>query len=70
MLADHCVPLQNYSRDVLAFLFLVLTLVALATSRQPSKQPVLLNRKQTEEWKGWMQVRPLSSHVQRSNSKI
>lgn len=48
--------MQSYSRDVLAFLFLVLTLVAMATSRVQHKVPLLLNRKQTEEWKGWMQV--------------
>ena len=47
---------QSYSRDVLGFLFLVLTLVALITSRNRVKAPLLLNRKQTEEWKGWMQV--------------
>ena len=50
------IVLQSYSRDVLAFLFLVLTLVAMATSRVQHKAPLLLNRKQTEEWKGWMQV--------------
>jgi hypothetical protein len=37
--------------------FLVLTLVAFSTSLQPVRTPLLLNRPQTEEWKGWMQVR-------------
>lgn len=39
-----------------AFIFLILTLVAIGTSMQVIKQPVLLARQQTEEWKGWMQV--------------
>lgn len=54
--------LQAYSRDLLAFLFLTLTLVAMATSRVQHKTPLLLNRKQTEEWKGWMQVLFLLYH--------
>ena len=47
---------QSYSRDVLAFLFCILTLVAWITSNKPGRGTVLLNRPQTEEWKGWMQV--------------
>ncbi len=47
---------QAYSRDLLAFIFLVLTCVAFGSSLQTLKSPVLLNRSQTEEWKGWMQV--------------
>lgn len=49
---------QSYSRDLLGFLFLVLTLVAGVTSLKAARTPVTLNRAQTEEWKGWMQVRP------------
>ena len=49
--------LQAYSRDLLLFLFLILTIVAFATSMQPVKRELILNRPQTEEWKGWMQVR-------------
>jgi N-acetylneuraminate 9-O-acetyltransferase len=48
--------LQNYSRDIMGFIFLTLTLVAFATSMHQTKAPQLLNRLQTEEWKGWMQV--------------
>ena len=50
--------LQSYSRDLLAFLFILLTLVAAVTSRTPFRTPPLLNRGQTEEWKGWMQAPP------------
>ena len=48
---------KDYSRDVLGFIFLALTLVAFFTSLKQCRVPVLLNRQQTEEWKGWMQVR-------------
>jgi hypothetical protein len=48
--------LQSYSRDVLTFIFLVLTLVNLWKAMKKYKAPELLNRHQTEEWKGWMQV--------------
>ena len=48
---------KSYSRDVLGFIFLGLTLVAFFTSLKQCRVPVLLNRQQTEEWKGWMQVR-------------
>ena len=47
---------QSYSRDLLAFLFCILTLVAWITSNKPGRGSLLLNRPQTEEWKGWMQV--------------
>eukprot|EP00884_Botryococcus_braunii_P012312 jgi/Botrbrau1/21081/Bobra.0144s0079.1 len=53
---------KNYSRDILSFIFLVLTLVAFATSLHQCKAPQLLNRQQTEEWKGWMQVLFLLYH--------
>ena len=49
--------LQSYSRDVLVFIFGVLTCVAFGSSLTAVKAPSLLNRSQTEEWKGWMQVR-------------
>lgn len=55
-LALNLLGLQSYSRDVLAFLFVILTLAAAVTSQNKVKAPLLLNRKQTEEWKGWMQV--------------
>lgn len=48
---------KAYSRDLFIFLFVVLTSVAAGSSLQQVKQPLLLNRPQTEEWKGWMQVR-------------
>ncbi len=48
---------QAYSRDVLAFVFAALTLVAAWTSTTKARAVVLLNRQQTEEWKGWMQAR-------------
>ena len=48
---------QHYSRDVLSFIFLVLTAVNLWKAlRAYNKGPDLLNRQQTDEWKGWMQV--------------
>lgn len=49
--------MQHYSRDVLSFIFLVLTAVNLWKAlRAYNKGPDLLNRQQTDEWKGWMQV--------------
>lgn len=53
---------KNYSRDLFLFLFAVLTAVAFGTSLQTIKAPLLLNRQQTEEWKGWMQVLFLLYH--------
>ena len=50
-------PAQSYSRDVLTFIFVVLTMVAAWKSMRKYKAPDMLNRWQTEEWKGWMQVR-------------
>ena len=47
---------KSYSRDVLGFIFLALTLMAGWTSLKPCRTPMLLNRQQTEEWKGWMQA--------------
>ena len=48
---------KEYVRDRFAFIFLTLILVAGWTSTAKVKAAVLLNRQQTEEWKGWMQVR-------------
>lgn len=53
---------KEYSRDLFLFLFLLLTSVAYGASRQTARAPVLLNRPQTEEWKGWMQVLFLLYH--------
>lgn len=53
---------KSYSRDVFLFIFLVLVLVAGATSLRSVRAPQLLNRAQTEEWKGWMQVLFLLYH--------
>ena len=48
---------KEYVRDRFAFVFLTLILVAGWTSTAKVKVAVLLNRQQTEEWKGWMQAR-------------
>lgn len=47
---------KRYSMDIFLFIFIVLTIVAFGTSLQTLSKPILLNRPQTEEWKGWMQV--------------
>lgn len=60
----HGQLLQSYSRDLFFFLYFLLIIVsAMATfkihhDKSPfSVKPILyLNRHQTEEWKGWMQV--------------
>jgi len=46
---------KQYSRDMYTFLFALLVLVALVFTVRKTPQK-LLNRDQTEEWKGWMQV--------------
>lgn len=46
---------KQYSRDMFVFLFFVLVFVAVVFSIRKTKDK-LLNRDQTEEWKGWMQV--------------
>ena len=56
--------LQNYSRDLFLFLYFLLIIVAAITSFKvhqdkstlTGKSVLYLNRHQTEEWKGWMQV--------------
>ncbi|GBF88415.1 CAS1 domain-containing protein [Raphidocelis subcapitata] len=53
---------KAYDRDLFLFIFLVLTIVAFSTSLQPVRTPLVLNRPQTEEWKGWMQVLFLLYH--------
>lgn len=58
-----CCGAQHYSRDVLSFIFLVLTAVNLWKAlRAYNKGPDLLNRQQTDEWKGWMQVGGLNAN--------
>ena len=48
---------RTYNRDLFMFLCLLLFAVAMVfTTRELSKEGKLLNREQTEEWKGWMQV--------------
>lgn len=53
---------KEYIRDVFLFIFLVLTLVAGSYTMRQGRAPVLINRQQTEEWKGWMQVLFLLYH--------
>jgi len=53
---------KSYSRDVFWFITLVYIGVALATVKANPKDTSLLNREQTEEWKGWMQFLFLMYH--------
>lgn len=53
---------KEYIRDVFLFIFLVLTIVASSYSTTQGRAPRLINRQQTEEWKGWMQVLFLLYH--------
>jgi hypothetical protein len=48
---------KRYIRDVFLSIFAVLSLVAGAYTTRSGRAPVAANRAQTEEWKGWMQVR-------------
>lgn len=53
---------KEYIRDVFLFIFLVLTLVAGSYTMKKGRAPVLINRQQTEEWKGWMQASQPCAH--------
>ncbi|EEC75116.1 hypothetical protein OsI_11296 [Oryza sativa Indica Group] len=61
---------NNYSRDMFLFLYFLLIIVAAMTSFKvhqdkssfTGKSILYLNRHQTEEWKGWMQVLFLMYH--------
>ncbi|KAF7042432.1 hypothetical protein CFC21_052040 [Triticum aestivum] len=61
---------KNYSRDLFLFLYFLLIIVAAVTSFKvhqdkstfTGKSVLYLNRHQTEEWKGWMQVLFLMYH--------
>ncbi|KAF3449891.1 hypothetical protein FNV43_RR05970 [Rhamnella rubrinervis] len=60
----------NYNRDLFVFLYLLLIIVSAMTSLKKhndrsaftGKSILYLNRHQTEEWKGWMQVLFLMYH--------
>lgn len=61
---------KNYNRDLFLFLYAILIIVAAMTSLKKhndvsafsGKSILYLNRHQTEEWKGWMQVLFLMYH--------
>lgn len=48
---------KQYSRDIYIFIFFLLVFVAVVFTIKPTSDKIL-NRDQTEEWKGWMQVGP------------
>ncbi|KAG2309015.1 hypothetical protein Bca52824_028763 [Brassica carinata] len=68
--SKRCLHVQNYDRDLFLFLYCLLIIVAAMTSlkKHNDKSPITgksilyLNRHQTEEWKGWMQVLFLMYH--------
>lgn len=47
---------KNYVRDTLAFVVLMLAGISAYTWKSSEVKAVILNRDQTEEWKGWMQL--------------
>eukprot|EP00249_Psilotum_nudum_P012563 c23855_g1_i1 orf=689-2320(+) len=61
---------KNYNRDLFLFLYLLLIIVSFITSLKrhveksmsSGKSVLYLNRHQTEEWRGWMQVLFLMYH--------
>ncbi|KAI9121654.1 hypothetical protein K1719_008687 [Acacia pycnantha] len=61
---------KSYNRDLLLFLYLLLIIVSAMTSLKKHSEKsafsgrsiLYLNRHQTEEWKGWMEVLFLMSH--------
>jgi hypothetical protein len=53
---------KSYDRDLFLALFLALAAYGWRTSLHKSKTHAPLNREQTEEWKGWMQVLFLLYH--------
>ncbi|WCJ27347.1 O-acetyltransferase family protein [Euphorbia peplus] len=61
---------KNYNRDLFVFLYILLIIVSAMTSLKKhndksafsGKSILYLNRHQTEEWKGWMQVLFLMYH--------
>lgn len=63
--------MQSYNRDLFIFLYFLLIIVSAMTSftihneKSPltGKSILYLNRHQTEEWKGWMQVMYLYSFI-------
>ena len=54
----------NQNKDLFWSYVFVMVLVALVTIR-PVKKPGILNREQTDEWKGWMQIIFLLYHYYR-----
>ncbi|GAB5360132.1 hypothetical protein AAMO2058_000601100 [Amorphochlora amoebiformis] len=53
---------KHYSRDIFWFITLIYLAFALTTMKSNPKDTSLLNREQTEEWKGWMQFLFLMYH--------
>uniref|UniRef100_A0A061S981 Acetyltransferase-related family protein n=1 Tax=Tetraselmis sp. GSL018 TaxID=582737 RepID=A0A061S981_9CHLO len=53
---------KNYTRDTFFFIYGLLVIYSFSTFRREWKTPLMLNRHQTEEWKGWMQVLFLLYH--------